>query len=196
MAGPLVTTITNKANSLLTSADGVLTSAAQVLPPMTAMVGAFAFMAGCILGGYAILLAKSAAASNQQKNTYTQALVVLLSAVVMVNLPEVMNLFGNTFFDGDYKPQSVLAYATTAAPSQGPGGMLKAILGFVQFIGLLSFIKGWFVMNSIGKRQDATLGKGLTHIIGGIFAMNVVLAADVTASTFNIKGLSALMGSL
>lgn len=156
----------------------------------------FARLAGFVLMGFAVHLARTVASSHQQKSTYGRALTVFFSAIVLVNLDAFISLFSWTFFEQETQ-KSVLSYAISGG-GVGSASLstVLSIIAFVQFVGLLAFIRGWLVLNAIGKRQDATLGKGITHIVGGVFAVNIVVVAKITAVTFGIKGLSMLMQQL
>lgn len=59
-----------------------------------------------------------------------------------------------------------------------PAESAKAILAFVYMVGLFSFIKGIYMMKDIGGSQmggqnGGSAGKCITHIIGGVLAMNI-----------------------
>jgi hypothetical protein len=53
-----------------------------------------------------------------------------------------------------------------------------------QLVGLISFVRGWNILrNAIEGVGQATVPQGLTHIIGGVLAMNIsgfMVALDAT----------------
>ncbi|TIO03043.1 MAG: hypothetical protein E5X96_16350, partial [Mesorhizobium sp.] len=54
--------------------------------------------------------------------------------------------------------------------------VIIALLRVVQFIGLLGFIRGLFLLNkSVKWPAPGLIGFGVTHVIGGVFAMNIVM---------------------
>jgi len=57
----------------------------------------------------------------------------------------------------------------------------NTLLLFVQLIGFLSFIRGWFIIAGTAQQsqQGATMGKGLTHIIGGVLAINLTTVVSI-----------------
>lgn len=83
-------------------------------------------------------------------------------------------------------------FATThPSPLQysGPGGAemtnaAKAIVLFIQIIGVIAIIRGFMILRSIshGNSRD-TAAKGFTHILGGAFAANIVGAALYLGNT-------------
>lgn len=64
----------------------------------------------------------------------------------------------------------------------------NAILGFVQIIGLISFVRGWTIIAKAaqGSAQGATFGKGATHILGGVLAINIVGTKDAIWNTLGL----------
>ncbi len=60
-----------------------------------------------------------------------------------------------------------------------------ALLGLVQIIGLIAFIRGWIFLARAGEQssQPGAFGKGMTHIIGGLLAINIVGTWDVIKAT-------------
>lgn len=78
-----------------------------------------------------------------------------------------------------------LNYATNASSELGYGtlGMgnewaqlIDTIVQFIQLVGLISFIRGWFILSQAGGSgaQQGSFGKGIVHIIGGILAINFI----------------------
>jgi intracellular multiplication protein IcmC len=66
---------------------------------------------------------------------------------------------------------------------------MLAIMSFIQFIGFISVARGITILNNVSKnRPDASLGKGLTHIVGGIMACNILLTSQMLANTFFPNG--------
>lgn len=55
--------------------------------------------------------------------------------------------------------------------------MVNTISMYVQLIGFIAFVRGWFILSSVGSpggAQQGAFSKGLIHIIGGIIAINFV----------------------
>ncbi len=60
---------------------------------------------------------------------------------------------------------------------------------FVQFVGLLAFIRGWMILSNLGKQGgQPAFGKGMTHVIGGILAMNIWGTVRLFSSAFGWNG--------
>lgn len=64
---------------------------------------------------------------------------------------------------------------------------MQVILHFVQFIGLVSFIRGWiYLTQSQNSGGHHTFGKALTHIFGGVLAINIQGTSNVLKATFGL----------
>lgn len=84
---------------------------------------------------------------------------------------------------------SVLAYdqfPTTSGQSLSPAATV--ILQIIQVIGAYAFIRGWVLLARSSSSQGAhgLFGRGLTHVVGGVFAVNIVGTCNVIAATFGI----------
>lgn len=69
----------------------------------------------------------------------------------------------------------------------GSGTMAAAITGvltFIRMIGYIAFIRGWLMINQSAQGKDGMLTRALTHICGGIAAINVKTTAYMLAATF------------
>ncbi|NKW11477.1 hypothetical protein HGG76_28440 [Ochrobactrum tritici] len=54
--------------------------------------------------------------------------------------------------------------------------VIIALLRVVQFLGLLGFIRGLMLLNqSVKWPAPGLVGFGVAHLIGGTFAMNIVM---------------------
>lgn len=56
----------------------------------------------------------------------------------------------------------------------------EAMLGLIQVVGVIAFIRGWVLMARTAEQaQPGTFGKAMTHIIGGLLAINIVGTKDI-----------------
>lgn len=64
---------------------------------------------------------------------------------------------------------------------------MKGVLTFIRMVGYIAFIRGWLMINAYGQgghNGQGKLGRGLTHIFGGVAAINVTITAHILANTF------------
>jgi hypothetical protein len=59
----------------------------------------------------------------------------------------------------------------------------------IQFIGVIAFIRGLLLMSNLANEshQSGVFSKGLTHVIGGLFCINIFQVVQVIQSTFGIS---------
>ncbi len=113
-------------------------------------------------------------------------LIYLMVAAALIYLPQTINdfmlsSFGTTQITPlNYNVSSINGLSLQAT---------NAILGFVQIIGLISFVRGWMIVakSAQGSAQGASFGKGATHIIGGILAINIVGTKDALWATLGLS---------
>lgn len=68
---------------------------------------------------------------------------------------------------------------------------IKAALTFFQLVGFISFVRGFNVLrNAVEGKGQATVGQGLTHIIGGVLAINIYTFMQIMDTTFGTNFVS------
>lgn len=79
----------------------------------------------------------------------------------------------------------LLGYLPADSFSQQWAAMANTLVLYIQFVGLLSFVKGWFILSKSAGHgaQPGNVAKGLTHIIGGIVAINFISMATIINNT-------------
>lgn len=98
-----------------------------------------------------------------------------------------------------YLPTSVEVGLTTFWSSPSPygyvsqsdqwGTFFNTIFVIIQLLGTISFIRGLIILAGMGggHAQQGTLGRGLTHIIGGIFCINLYQFVQMILSTLGVQ---------
>ncbi len=65
---------------------------------------------------------------------------------------------------------------------------MKAALTFFQLVGFISFVRGWnIIRNAVEGVGQVTFAQGVTHIIGGVMAMNIYLFMEVVDLTMGTQ---------
>ncbi len=65
---------------------------------------------------------------------------------------------------------------------------VKAALTFVQVIGVIAFVRGWLILKkAVEGSGNASLAQGLTHIIGGVLAINIFEFLTIMDHTFGLN---------
>ena len=65
---------------------------------------------------------------------------------------------------------------------------IEPVLGIIQIIGMISFIRGWVMLSKSTNpgQQPGAISKGVTHIVGGILAVNIRTFITVIYQTLGL----------
>mgnify|MGYP006116650051 CR=1 FL=1 len=114
----------------------------------------------------------STASSIKEPITY------LIIGAVFIYLPTGVSVMLNTTFADN----TIMSY------EQLPSGMNLtvanggiALLSILQLVGIIAFVRGWVLVGRSQAQgsQPGGLGKGITHIFGGILLMNIVFTINI-----------------
>jgi hypothetical protein len=174
-------------DNALSALAALVNRAVDLIPAAQALVVAICFILGMTLTviavrGFAITSERATSGQGRalQDPGLIGPMVTLLVAVLMMSLSETISAFLVSFF------QTPRAIASSEIFSYAPE-MLKpldheqartvviGLLRFVQFIGLIGFVRGLFLLNkSVHHTHAGLVAAGTTHLIGGVLAMNIV----------------------
>ncbi len=95
----------------------------------------------------------------------------------------------SVFMESTFGYSSVLAYdqfPTSSGESLSASAIV--ILQIIQVVGIYAFVRGWVLLARSATSQGAhgLFGRGLAHVVGGVFAINIVGTCSVIANTFGI----------
>ncbi len=108
----------------------------------------------------------------------------LITAAVLLYFPTALGIFMETTFGYT----NILAYSDWQGAGGGANEPMDAIIKLVQIVGLISFARGWLIITkAVHPGSQATYGKGMTHIIAGVLAINIVGTANIISNTFDIS---------
>ena len=154
-----------------------------LIPPFGNLVVAFAFIAGIVLIMRGILLAGRAGEglSSLGRTGGWTILGHFTVGALLIALPgtiesSVATLFGSNEIK---EPSMIFAYAPEMlepASNEAARKSIVSLLTVVQFIGLVGLVRGLFLLNQAPSHPGQGLvGRGTTHLVGGAFAMNIVM---------------------
>src|ERR1700722_13822310 len=101
----------------------------------------------------------------------------------------------SVFGSGDISSFSIINWSNFGAglDTQQFQDAVHAALTFVQIIGMIAFIRGFLILKSVAEGsggQQVSYAAGFTHIIGGVFAINIYYFLVVMDTTFGTNLLS------
>jgi len=116
---------------------------------------------------------------SNHANMKIPAIYTFVAAVFMY-LPTAVGTANQALFGSDV-PLSY--HSTLINPSQL---YMTGLLAFVRVVGLISFVRGWMFLAAHAQQggHQNSVGKALTHIIGGVFAYNIEATMDLIRNPF------------
>ena len=113
-----------------------------------------------------------------------------LAGTILIALPQFLAVLSQTVFANPV--QREVTDITALAPDlvslfQRDMSLqtIEGILRVVQLVGLIAVVRGIFILNSsFQPGSSAGIGAGITHLIGGIAAFNIVLFMEVLNALF------------
>lgn len=141
------------------------------------MAVAFAFLA--------VLKLKKFGQNSQMMASHPSLLgpiVSLFIAAVLFFLPLTLDTLVNTMWG--YDTTGIKSYISTSSSTWD--SLIKPVITIIQIIGLIAFLRGWVILaraTSEGS-QPGTIGKAITHIVGGVLGINIVGTITVLQNTF------------
>lgn len=80
-------------------------------------------------------------------------------------------------------PGDILA-PTVSSLGATTGAAIQGILIFIRLVGYIAFIRGWLLLNESAQGKEGVISRGLTHIGGGVAAINLTIFAHILVNTF------------
>lgn len=145
-----------------------------------------------VLGVYLIyqgLLKSSRYGTDPRANSPTTIISSLTFGAIFMVIGQSLDTIMLSVF-GDSSIHTFSSLKWTSLSSMGGDttqfqNAIKAALTFFQLVGFISFVRGFNVLrNAVEGKGQATVGQGLTHIIGGVLAINIYYFMQIMDQTF------------
>lgn len=183
----------------------VLANLRGVILPLTSLVLVISFVMGIgMIFGALTKMKKFGSIMTMQsgeKGEIGGPLVSFVVGAVLIYLPTSTDFLMNSLFEtsqsifgggGNINYQAMGQGATLLSYSSASAGlsmmwadMANTLVLFIQFLGFVSFLKGWIIMSKAASpgHQPGTFSKGLTHIVGGIVLINFIGMVNIIKNT-------------
>ena len=169
---------------------------ANLMPEARALLSIVCYLLGTALFLAALLrLMRSGEEGLRGPSGYGTA-ATFLAAVALLTFPQWLDAWGETLFGAVPRGAGAsLAYA--GGERSGDYEMvLWAVLKIVEAVGVLAFLKSWFVLRDAADgRNGATLGKAFAHMIGGVCGWHIIWVIDRVQNTLGIAPLNISEGN-
>jgi intracellular multiplication protein IcmC len=185
--------------------DTVLTNLSKIIHPFTVLVLVISFLGGVTFIWRGIGMFKKFGMTGQmaQPGEIAGPLVYIFVGTILIFLPTTTQITIASIFGENEQGTSIFKNKQVNFP-QDLGRATDDILGYIapgledkwghlantlvlyiQFVGFLAFVRGWFIIAKSGNPgvQQGSIAKGITHIVGGIIAVNFVTTVTFVRNT-------------
>lgn len=194
-------------NSVYAAADlhQILTNVRGIIVPLTSMLMVISFVIGIFLIFRALGLMKKfginvAMHQSNDDGGLSKPLSYLIVGAILIYLPTTTDFMMNSIFSSynsifgyggsiNYSAlgdgASLMSYSGGTSFEQNWADLAKTLVLYIQFLGFISFIKGWLMLSKAGNphAQQGQIGKGITHVVGGIGLINIVGVFNILRNT-------------
>ena len=125
-------------------------------------------------------------------------LTTLLVSAVFMNVPYFIDVVSNSLSLGDQSARTAILGGAGQVDTSSTFSAIRSV-AYQLFVlgGMFGFMKGWLILKDCAYgNHNATTGKGLTHIIGGVFAINAAQVGNIFVNTINFPSLTSLVRTL
>ncbi len=161
---------------------GILLAFAESLSGLSILVTASTYLLGIFLISNALYNMKSMADARTMMSSQSDLsgpIVKMLVGAGLVWWPTLIDVTTYTFW-GTTSP---LSYNPTYGYEIDT--VIEIAFEVIRLVGIIAFIRGWYYIVKSGEQgSQTTVGKGLTHIVGGIFAYHIGAFVRVLMNTF------------
>jgi len=166
---------------MLNLVDNIKSPMIFMLSVMSIIIGIFLVFRG--------LVKASKYGTDPRTHSVTHILSSIIIGTILYTVGTSLDFIMGTVF-GDQNIGGPGAIMATIAFNFGPntGHFQEAVyaaLTFFQLIGFIAFIRGWLILKDAAEGHgQKTVAQGLTHILGGVLAINIYRFLEVMDQTF------------
>lgn len=180
----------------------VLRNVRNIVYPITGLLLIVSYVCGIYFIFRAIAMMKkfgTMMTMQSQPGELGGPLVHLIVGAILIYIPAatditMASIFGQTasIFTGggvNYAQMgtgsTILGYTGADSFANQWADLANTLVVYIQFLGFLSFLRGWFMVAKAGAPgvQPGSIGKGITHIIGGVGLINIVGVVKILQNT-------------
>ncbi len=147
-----------------------------IFGPLDILINFFGYVAGAVL----IMIGISRLLKSSQEGVRGPGgigtIMTFLTGGALLSFSPMISAFTMSLFNGPTTTNAALVYTVGLAPDEIAHihAVISAILKFVLVLGLISFMRGIFIIRSVAEgNQQASMMAGVTHLIGGALAVNL-----------------------
>lgn len=166
------------------TAAEMLQNISDQLPLIMRLTTAIAYVMGLYFVFYGLLKLKQfgeARTQMSQEHHLKEPLIMLVVGALLLYLPSSVEVGLSTFWSTP-SPYGYLQEADKWSD------FIKDVFLVIQLFGTIAFIRGLLILSHLsGHAQPGTFAKGVTHIIGGLFCINIYQFVQVIMITLGFQ---------
>ena len=176
-----------------TGLDGMMSGFIDnIKNPIQSVVALTAFLSGLFMMVRGLMKASKFGFDPKANSVHSVLTHIGFGALLMTIGDNLDMMLESVFGNHDKSGGSVISWGGLSALSGGVSSQfttaVNAALTFVQLIGCIAFVRGWLIMKKVveGGHGNVTMAQGITHILGGVLAINIggfLLLMDTTFGT-------------
>jgi intracellular multiplication protein IcmC len=161
---------------------GIILSFAESLAGLSILITASTYLLGIFLISSALYGLKELADTRTMMSSQADIsgpIIKMLVGAGLIWWPTLIDVTTYTF------------WGTTSPLSYNPSfgyeidTVIEVAFEVIRLVGIIAFVRGWYYIVKSGEQgSQATVGKGLTHVVGGIFAFHIGAFVRVLMNTF------------
>lgn len=165
----------------------VLNSISESVPSVTAMITSICYVAGfwfLYKGVYKLKQYGELRTMMSSNTDMGEVIKVFVAGTLLLFIPTTINVFESTLF-GSYVPHTLCYQCNSHTVTNRYEALAQIVIIVVRIFGLIAFVRGCMMLASAGQNSNpnSSLGKALTHIVGGALLINLHATVSVFFST-------------
>ena len=159
----------------------------NIKSPMVFMLSVLSILIGIFMVARGLI--KGAKFGQDPKASVPNIIANIVIGTILYTIGTSLNtIMATVFGDSNVWDSSVVTNAIAydfGADTQPFQSAVYAALTFFQLVGFIAFIRGWLILrDAVEGSGQKTVSQGLTHIFGGVLAVNIYRFLEVMDSTF------------
>jgi intracellular multiplication protein IcmC len=183
------------------TAGQVLQNLQRTVPPIITLILMISFILGIIFIHKGLSLLKKFGlppGHMMQQGELLQPIKYIFVGTLLIYLPTSEVALTNTLLGGENRSaigrmmdlENLNTISERIYGTSSPGrlsdywrNVTNTLILYIQVLGLISFIRGWILLAKPSQGGQGTVGKGITHVVAGIIAINFVDVIRILRNT-------------
>ncbi|MHB1947078.1 MAG: hypothetical protein ACYCQI_03050 [Gammaproteobacteria bacterium] len=174
----------HSAYAIQANIETMIKNLGTAVPNLMQLVTALAYIIGMFMIAKGIIGLKeygeSRTSRSSDEHSLKGAALLIFVGTALLYLPSSVSVGISTF----WSHATPFAYETTSSDSWA--ALIRNVFLIVQLVGTIAFIRGLIILSHAGASHQGNFGKGMAHIIGGIFCINLYEFLQVIFNTLGI----------